>query len=423
MTATEKNSIGVLDYITYYLLCIYSAVDCLTGFCSIYGLPSPGSAYKLLLILIFTISISARDNKKSLFCFYIFVIVLLAYFFNSFVNDTYSNANESVAMVMRIILCPILYIYLNETYKNNLKKLLGVFAANVASVFVNFILGVLGFGEHTYPYADVGIKGFYFDGNSFAIVVFCIFVFFLAQKELDNAKKSLFLFILFFVMAVCVGTKVSILSVFMLYLCFVWKRSKVVLRLVFAVLVPVFCFFVFYFLYSKGFLDFQIWRVKHLLKLFNNNILSVILSGRDVKLFDHLKVWNETFSLHNLLFGYGMLLELDIIELDVFDTFFSYGLLIFIPVLFFNLSVLLKSFKTVCFTLKAFNVLYFLICLTSGHIWYSTSAALYFSIINIYFINKRRYENENFLHIEYVPFKKDKRQLRNFLQKCLRCVE
>ncbi len=419
MTAAERNSIGILDYISYFLLCVYSFVDCFTGLCAIYNIPSPGSVYKLILILIFTVSIGIRSNKKILLPIYLFIVIVFAYFFNSFINSDFSNANESVAMVLRIILCPILFLYLDLTYKNCLSKLLGIFSANVITVFFNFVLGTLGFGEPTYPYAGIGIKGFYFDGNSFAIVVFCIFVFFLSQIEVTKQKKSLPLFILFFIVAVAIGTKVSILSVFLLYLFFVWKRSGTTTKIFLVVIFPIFMFLCFYILYSQGYLDFQIWRIKHLLKLFGNNIFSVILSGRDVKLMQHFALWNENFSLHNFLFGYGMLLNIDIIELDIFDTFFSYGLLIFIPVFYFYFFVLKKSFSSGCGILKAFNILYFLICLTSGHIWYSTSAALYFSIINIYFNNKRRFENEHFLYLEYVPLKKIKRQLRNILQKCL----
>lgn len=118
MTETERNSIGILDFITYFLLCIYSFMDCLTGFCAIYGMPSPGSAYKFLLILIFAVSIGVRNNKKILLPIYLFIVILIAYFFNLFINTNFSNANDSVAMVLRIILCPILFLYLDLTYKN-----------------------------------------------------------------------------------------------------------------------------------------------------------------------------------------------------------------------------------------------------------------------------------------------------------------
>ena len=126
------------------------------------------------------------------------------------------------------------------------------------------------------------------------------------------------------------------------------------------------------------------------MKLFNGNIISVILSGRDIKLKNHINFFNDNFSFLNFIYGYGFLNHIDIIELDIFDTFFSYGLLFFTAIVSFYLYCLYINRKNRA--LLFFNMLYLGICISSGHIWFNTMSALFFSLVNLYF--KEGFGNE-----------------------------
>lgn len=86
-----------------------------------------------------------------------------------------------------------------------------------------------------------------------------------------------------------------------------------------------------------------------------------------------------------MLFGYGYLNFMKIIELDAFDTLFCYGVLFFIPTFLFYSHCLFINRRNL--KIVMFNVVYFLISITSGHVWYNSQAALFFVIINLIFLN------------------------------------
>lgn len=376
-----------IDYIIYLLLMFYTFIDCVSGFFAMHGLPSLSVPYKMFLILLMTLNI--KFYKGILFYTYIFALIFVCLCHYLFLPNT--DLGTSLAMLLRIIMAPFLFLYISHSYDSRDPKLFNICKINLFVMIGNLLLGVLGLGTKTYGYSDdaFGFKGFIIDGNSLAVTIFVLYVFFLLEYPQKKVKFT----VLFLVMGILVCTKVSILAIilfgFYYYLRTTPTRKKI----------PVFIFLGaiatagVIFILNSDFFAFQIWRIKHLMKLYNGNYLSVILSGRDVKLLDHYDFFNKNFSLSNLLFGYGFLNVLDIIELDLFDTFFSYGLLFFIAVVSFYIFCFYKNRRNKEVTF--FNLLYLAICMTSGHIWFNTMSALFFSIINFYFSGDRK--NEKYL--------------------------
>ena len=377
-----------IDYCIYILLLLYVFIDCLTGAIKIYGGLSPAVPYRILLIILMTLSVGIKIQNsiilqiKYLFYFYLYTISLfciLRYLFN---NDT--SIYNSLAMILRISLAPIIYIYIQEIYIKKKGKIYieRIIKVNIFVLCINLLLGLIGYGENTYDDGGFGIKGFFYDGNALGALIFCIFVYFYLTR-----KKNKLLTIFFIIIGIIIGTKVSILGI-MLYLLFVnvfGRKKYYTILIIFLISLSL------YVLYINNVFAYHIEKMKLLYTLYKGNILTIILSGRNIDLLKHIKYYNENFNILQFLFGYGYLSNMKIIELDLFDTFFSYGMLFFSSIFIFYIYIIIKNRHNKKIFL--FNVIYLLISMTSGHVWYNTSSALFFGIINAYIaINKKPYE-------------------------------
>ena len=164
----------------------------------------------------------------------------------------------------------------------------------------------------------------------------------------------------------------------MLY-CNTKKKYKVAIVILFLVVILIFCYLVFF----TDTFSYHVEKFKRMYALFDGKIIDVLLSGRSVDLKNHLLFYKKNFSITQLLFGYGYRNNTKIIELDFFDTLLSYGIFTFLPIWGLYIYIWLRNRKNkfICF----FNFMYFMFAITVGHVWYNTSAALFFVIINLYY--------------------------------------
>lgn len=365
----------IIDYIIFIMFLLYSLVDCLTGMSKVIGIPSIGVPYKLLLI--FFMIISCKSNKIIVYSYFFSIIFLSAFFY--FFRPT-SSLMESLSMMLRIIMCPFLYVYIKDTYfkLSNYKNYFNViFSVNFFTVVVNQFFGILGFGGSTYSDGGFGIKGFFYDGNALAVVCFSFFVFYLSMNVYK--KRSLVIFIC----ACLLATKTAILSIVLYFFYHILnktkRRFKVAIFILFLIIVSVFVYLIFY----TDTFSYHVDKFKRMYELFDGNLIDVLLSGRSRDLQQHFSYYSDNFSISQLLFGYGYRSNVKIIELDFFDTLFSYGLFTFLPTFLFYIFLWYKNRKRK--NISFYNFLFFLFSITVGHVWYNTSAALFFVIINLYY--------------------------------------
>jgi hypothetical protein len=373
-----------VDYWIYLLLLFCFFIDWLTGINKIYGGPSPAVPYKFILMFLMTLSIGMKSQQrldsqfKFIIIIYFYTIIffcLLVYFFNS-----YSSLYESLSMLLRIIYAPLVYIYFRiNRSKNNfsLFQIEKIVKINFFCICLNEVFGLLGYGVDTYNDSKYGIKGFIFDGNALAAEVYCIYVYFYLKCDKKKGRYIL----LFLFLGILIGTKVSILSI-ILYtiISSICMNKKFFLK--YTVIFPFFVIIILYIGYINHFFDAFIERINIFYDFFGGNVISVVLSGRNIFLLDHFGFYRDNFSIKQFFFGYGNLSGGHIIEIDPFDTLFSYGVSIFLPILLYYFYVCYKNRRNK--GLLVFNLLYLLISFTSGHVWFNTSSALFFAIVNIY---------------------------------------
>lgn len=322
MSGIKKFS-NELDYIIYILLSGYMLVDCITGFLRLHEISGISQPYKMLLI--FLMIFSLRNYIGAFFYVILFTLVsvsLVCYFFNS-----YTNFSESLAMQLRIIMTPILFIYLKTQYKKVPKRIFNLIKINTIVMFINLVCGLLGFGDSTYKGdSALGIKGFFYDGNALAATLFTIYVLWMNLKSKNKYRITL----VFLFFGILIGTKVSMLSIILYFCTYIFFDASRKKRLLLLFLIPIVIILLIFILLQTSVLQYQIERAKWLFHIFKGNYLSVFLSGRNIDLVKHYDFYNEKFSVIELLFGFGFLNFTKIIELDFFDTFFSYGLIFFL---------------------------------------------------------------------------------------------
>ena len=195
-----------LDYCVYILLLGYFLVDCITGYFRMLGLPGISQPYKIIVLMLMVMAL--KSYSGTLLYFYLFSIIFLSLIIYSF--NSYSSIFDSLSMQLRIIMAPIIFIYLKSTLKKYDYRVLKIIKINTFVLFLNLILGIMGFGDSTYKgEANVGIKGYFYDGNGLAAI---LFVFYVIWMNLYKGQKYV-ITLCFIIFGCFIGTKVSILSI------------------------------------------------------------------------------------------------------------------------------------------------------------------------------------------------------------------
>jgi hypothetical protein len=220
-----------LDYWIYLLLFFYFFVDWLTGVNKVYGGISPAVPYKFILMFLMTLSVGAKSQLGSKTRFKFIIIIyfytttffcLLIYLFNS-----YSGFSDSLSMLLRIIYAPLVYIYFKTSFSTNtfsLSQIERIVKINFVCMCLNEIFGLFGYGVNTYQDNEFGIKGFIFDGNALAVMVYCMYVYFYIKNYRKKARYVLF----FLVLGILIGTKVAVLSILLYTIIvpvFIYKKN------------------------------------------------------------------------------------------------------------------------------------------------------------------------------------------------------
>jgi hypothetical protein len=358
--------------------------------------------FRLFLLSFLVLGIGSKTKYGILLPLFFFANIFASLSFFLFYDGV--SLFDSAAMMMRIAMVPVIYVYLKYLfrYKSNIyieKFYKTIFYVNFAVFIGNMILGILGFGFQSYVRLSYGIKGFFYDGNMLTVLLICFFAFFL----LNTKKKHTYLFFVFFFLGLLIGSKIAIFGTIILYLLFIYSRIRRQYKLFLYIFICVLIFIIVFVINNiSNYTTYFDSYIKHMEYLSSNyDIITTLLSTRNLRIPIFLSNFSENFSIFKILFGLGYLNG--IIEIDPFDTLFSYGIIFFIMISLFYFFVALKVFKKHCF-LFLFNILYFCISMTSGHVWYNAMAGFFFVLLNLYFTSSYENEKKNILYHQYVSW-------------------
>ncbi|WP_162555975.1 O-antigen ligase family protein [Reichenbachiella versicolor] len=379
-------------------------VDAANGFFLHKGVTTGAAEiFKLLLFLLLFLRVIELGKVEALCIFAAIVFAFVHSMMGFFVTSNLSYLKEEMVFASKVIFIPLSYVYFKKLVEregdNFIGKVKTIIKTNFVVLIINLLLGVLGFGYAQYG-GTIGSVGFFFSGNEVSGVQLILsgFILFFSIK-----KKKTYLLVSFLVLilAMVKATKVAILGtvILILYLYFLHSRKKsnnifiFKYGLILLVVSPMLFFLVKVGIEQSGLIN----RLIHFYS--NKDLLTFIMSGRNIYAKIGLDLYMNTFSFLEMMFGIGMgrLSEIfsvpfyglrNTVEIDFFDFLLYYGLIGVLINFGFWAYLTIKSYvgyrKHADYGAVVFatNLLLVFASFTGGHIMYSGMLGVFIGLSN-----------------------------------------
>lgn len=324
---------------------------------------------------------------------YIFVSLLFQFFYN---RELYSFLKEAI-IVSKFMLIVIIIETVSFLGKNKLisKNIIGnIFLGMSIIVPLTLIIPyIFNWGTNVYSNGG-GYKGFYYANNDLSIVLITLFIYCLHNMIFNKKKIFILLTLMTLISNIMIGSKTNLvmpIPIIIFYVAFAIKnnainlnKKKVSIFIFILFLVLITCSFVFEDILRKT-IDRQIHFMNDL------DLTSYLFSNRNY----YLSVAWEKFIdskniIYNFIFGAGFYtrsLEWGrglLIEMDFFDTFFSYGILGTSFIYGYLINIFYKGCKNYYFGQVLYIVSFlaiFLFSFSAGHVLYSAFSGTIFALV------------------------------------------
>jgi len=388
----------VIDKLIINFLFLLLLVDMINGFMMHNNIILPISIaqiFKLTIIILFITRLLLVNNQGVLFYFILFFILLIP----SVLNFSFKDLFKDVIKIFRYLMPVLSFFFFKEVFLSQNKKTINLIFKLVLSSYVIFVFNILlkyiGLGYPMYTFNNVGSKGYFYAGNETSAVLIILSSILAYKLWHLEFKKKYFVFILFNVfVGLTISSKTGVLGVFLVGSLIPLLNYKLTLSLkkikyffvVFGLLLPVFAK-VFWFFYKSSKLSLRInyfWD-----KL---DFITFIFSHRNVFFKKMWNTYSKEYSFVEKLIGVGQqkyeLLNKGIIEIDIIDFFFAYGIVgVIIFLMIFSLllyAVVLKKKNKINIYAKFVYLMIFIllgISTIAGHVFGSGMAAIFIGLL------------------------------------------
>jgi hypothetical protein len=351
--------------------------------------PLIGLVYKAILLII-VVSYITKLNKIS---FYSLIVLFALTLFNS-ISDNIIYFPSNFISGSKFILFNLMFFLFSFFYKKKYidsKSIFKIISFSFIILIINQFLGFFGFGKSTYEHINIGTTGFFFESNSYALILIIIeatlILFFISSIKL---WKLLSLIIIFSLLALTVATKTAIIgSVIIPLIIIYFKRKKIF-------------YFMFIFLSLIALSQIEnIEKMSEISKISNEidnmGLVDGVSSGRSDRASIALNNYLENFSFIEKLVGIGnnrMIKDINLggfSEIDFIDILLSAGiigfLLVYFPFFIISYNLLLQNRKNKIIEFKIvfiLNVFFLVISSLGGHLFTSGSPTIFLALLNIY---------------------------------------
>lgn len=396
--------------LTMLLIGFSLLIDAINGFFLV-GLgidPRLSATYKLLLLVLILFQIGSYSVKALGMVFLIVILFLIGPVITlSYTLDIAGFIADFIAS-LKILTAYIVFIYCVQVCKNWPELLLkyGKYCCQFSFLvlFVNLVLGILGYGFSSYGDGDldsektIGIKGFFYAGNELGGIFIILFGFAL-HSAWQRKNKFLYLLLtpttIFF--GLLIATKAAMLAgtllVFIIPVLNERNRLFNLTWLKVKLLAPIIIVFILLMLFlvpileSTGLWGRLVWFYE------KKGVLGLILSGRDEFIIAAVSAFDGFTSLSQVIFGLGRtglgLFAKESIEVDPIDMYFWFGIsggvfFVFLLTLFTRLSYLATKEKDSYWgpLVLIVNLMLFTVSIVAGHIITSGMLGPLFGLVN-----------------------------------------
>lgn len=376
----------------------------------LYSSFSVGQFVRLLLILYLLLTIFKFNSIKSIIIPYVYLTLfyfiaqpLIQFLIHQDVNGLINDLLMSSRIFLSIMTAIGLYTLLSHKIIN-INTIDRIIDWNIAIIPTSSLIAYfLGIANRTY--GMVGIKGFFIAQNTLSVVLIILFVFVCNKVFMQgiNINGIIQLFITT-VALVLIGTKSSLIFpiIIMLFYVFISLKDKQIKPIIFIIILTSTVLIVINLFFKSEILEI-ILRQKYFIDQMvkhNNNIFAYLVSGRNRFLQIALNNFIAKFSFTRLIFGIGeyaknveiasgMMLNsgYKLIEMDIFDLFFGYGLFGLILIVCFYSRLVIMVIHTHVYENRGLLpyiialIFAFIHSVFGGHLLYEALPSMFLGII------------------------------------------
>ena len=384
-------------------------IDAINGFfLSGLGLdPKLSAGFKLLLLALILFQIGTYSNRVLALILFFMLLLLVGPAITMISTANASGFIDDFISCLKIYSAFIIFIYVSLIcYKwPGLVQKYGKWCLQFSFLvlFINIILGVLGFGFSSYGNlgsggsSTIGVKGFFYAGNELSgvyIILFGSMLHLLWQRR----KLAYLLFAPFVISAgILMATKAAMLAGALLIftiplfnernklLNMTWLKVKMILPVI--ILIIILLFILVPIFEATGLWNRFLWFYE------KKGAIGIILSGRDEFIYKALDVYMYYANLSDILFGFSKtgLSEFTkgSMEIDPIDMYFwhgLFGLFLFVSyiVIFFRVSFIATKIPNSQWGPCVFviNIILFSVSIIAGHVLTSGMLAPLWGLLN-----------------------------------------
>lgn len=327
------------------ILCLSPVVDMITGLLKYYMLPAStflSVIYKAVICCICIYLFVTKNNGRIKTNIYIklyalITFIICAIFFHSSKAFKLSAIVADISEYMKLALPLLLYYVLQNLIKKNyigvkdVKKIMEFYMWFVPlSIIVPKFLGI---GFYTYGLQESGYRGFYFGGNGINILEAQL-MFYSGWNIVRGEKKAenYILLILNMIATAFIGTKTSIISVFLfagiliMYPMMYRKKISRSIAVIFVLLIVAALFT----LKNQYLIESVINRLDYEYRRVDGNLLDFLTNSRIKQMFPTVEtLLGDGNIILNIIFGAGFCKYIKVVEMDFVDIFIHFGIVMF----------------------------------------------------------------------------------------------
>lgn len=363
-----------------------------------------GIIYRAVLIFISIYSIFKYSSKNNIIKIYIFFMYFI--FISLITSISKTGAITRNLDILLKLLLPIIivesFISLNNKDIIKLEDIEKILDIN-SLIFPMCVLLPKIFGLSLSVYRDgSGFKGFFKSNNELNIII-VVLVIYCFNKVLNNRReKKYYIFLLMNISTVLlIGSKTSYLSVIIIFLVYYAKSVKKLKMKKIIILSLITILSTFIIIKNIDSINMSIDR--QLYKINNNNLTNYFFSDRNELLKLAFEYENKgEYKLVRQIFGNGpyainnyigqsMDREIREIEMDLFDTYFYYGILGVVLLIFYyfnKIRIFKDNIKSDKFQYKFSLFIMVVFSILAGHVFYSALSGTIFALVFCAYIGR-----------------------------------
>lgn len=336
-----------------------------------------------IYLLIITYLIFRKKKDIKLVCL-LLMFGLIQFIFQKFYLD-YSY-KDIMSNIFKFLYLPLSILYF-KNLKLKKERVLSIILFMYIGIYLFSYITKIGASAYLETDGKTGFRGLFTSINEFSAIIVGLLP--IVSNYLKNKKKYLILSILFITSIICsllIGTKVLIAGIIITLLFLIYqekeylydKRSLIQKTIIIIFMIVMIIGFIYLFtktrIYKNMMVQSDFFKPKNFGEFFNHVLFNDRLSFLNIN-FNYFKSTN----ILNWLLGIGFNnSNVKMVEIDIFDILFRYGLL--------GLSLFLYMFKKINYKdLKSCDklalVLLIAISLTSGHVLIYPNVCIYIGLL------------------------------------------